>query len=67
MLSSAASDYRSLTLREGHESKPMWICADGKVIVELFAVDAKKCIDFLVAIGTAPPHHCHVAPLNPHS
>ncbi|XP_064456146.1 general transcription and DNA repair factor IIH helicase subunit XPB-like [Ornithodoros turicata] len=57
-----AKDYRSqMQLRPDHESRPLWVAADGHVFLEAFSPVYKHAHDFLIAISepVCRPRHIH--------
>ena len=44
-------DYTSLILKPDHKSKPLWICEDGRIILEAFNPLMKYAQDFLITIS----------------
>jgi DNA excision repair protein ERCC-3 len=50
-VSSAVKDLGGLELRPDHQSRPLWIDGDGKIILEGFSPIAEQAQDFLIAIA----------------
>ncbi|KAJ3292341.1 hypothetical protein HK104_005364 [Borealophlyctis nickersoniae] len=50
-----------LPLKPDHESRPLWVCADGRVILEAFSPIAEQAQDFLIAVAepVSRPSHFH--------
>lgn len=44
-------DYSDLHLKPNYESKPLWVCPDGKIIVEAFSPLISQAQDFLITIA----------------
>lgn len=44
-------DYTFLALKQDHLSRPLWVCEDGKIILEAFAELAAQAQDFLITIA----------------
>lgn len=65
-----AKDYRSqMQLRPDHESRPLWVAADGHIFLEAFSPVYKHAHDFLIAISepVCRPHHIHEYKLTSYS
>ena len=68
-LGSGAVDYSYLALKADSESRPLWVCEDGKIILEAFSPIASQAEDFLVAISepVTRPSHIHEYKMTPYS
>ena len=55
-------DYTFLTLKPDNESRPLWVCDDGRIILEAFSPIAEQAIDFLIAIAE-PVSRCVNTPI----
>ncbi|KAI9018305.1 P-loop containing nucleoside triphosphate hydrolase protein [Hyaloraphidium curvatum] len=64
-----AVDYTYLPLKADSESRPLWVCEDGKIILEAFSPIASQAEDFLVAISepVTRPQHVHEYKMTPYS
>lgn len=64
-----AVDYSYLPLKNDSESRPLWVCEDGKIILEAFSPIASQAEDFLVAISepVTRPQHIHEYKMTPYS
>lgn len=62
-------NYTSLSLKPDHRSRPLWVCDDGRIILEAFSPIAEQAQDFLVAISepVTRPSHIHEYKLTPYS
>jgi DNA excision repair protein ERCC-3 len=63
-------DYSSsLTLKKDHRSRPLWVTADGLIILEAFSPIYLQAYDFLVAIAepVSRPEFIHKYKLTPNS
>jgi len=62
-------NYTSLQLKPDHRSRPLWVCDDGRIILEAFSPIAEQAQDFLVAISepVTRPAHIHEYKLTPYS
>ncbi len=62
-------DYTFLPLKPDHESRPLWVCDDGRIILEAFSTIAQHAEDFLVAISepVSRPAHIHEYKLTSYS
>mmetsp|Transcript_8471 Transcript_8471/g.37770 ORF Transcript_8471/g.37770 Transcript_8471/m.37770 type:complete len:728 (+) Transcript_8471:771-2954(+) len=62
-------DSSSLALKKDHESRPVWVSADGRIILETFSSVYKEAYDFLVAIAepVSRPELVHEYRLTPYS
>lgn len=47
----ASHDYSSLPLKSDHQSRPIWVCADGRVFLETYNSLYRQAYDFLIAIA----------------
>ncbi|KAI9205000.1 P-loop containing nucleoside triphosphate hydrolase protein [Polychytrium aggregatum] len=45
------SDYTYLTLKPDHQARPIWVCDDGKIILEAFSSLSSQAQDFLTTIS----------------
>lgn len=63
------NDYSGLTLKEDHANRPLWICPDGRIILESFSPAYKPAYDFLIAVAepSSRPESIHEYKLTPHS
>ncbi|KAJ3088535.1 hypothetical protein HK102_008529 [Quaeritorhiza haematococci] len=57
----AEVDYSFLPLKPDHTARPLWICDDGRIILEAFSPIAEHAQDFLIAIAEpiSRPNHLH--------
>ncbi|ORX82389.1 DNA repair helicase rad25 [Anaeromyces robustus] len=62
-------NYTSLQLKPDHRSRPLWVCDDGRIILEAFSPIAEQAQDFLVTISepVTRPAHIHEYKLTPYS
>jgi len=62
-------NYTTLQLKPDHRSRPLWVCDDGRIILEAFSPIAEQAQDFLVAISepVTRPAHIHEYKLTPYS
>ncbi|AFZ79027.1 rad25/xp-B DNA repair helicase, putative [Theileria equi strain WA] len=44
-------DYSKLVIKESHQNRPVWVCPDGYLYLELFTPVSKQALDFLVTIA----------------
>lgn len=44
-------DFSKLELKPDHERRPLWVCADGQIVLETFSGLYKQAYDFLIAIA----------------
>ena len=44
-------DFRRLQLKADHAQRPMWVCPDGRIILETYSPLYKHAYDFLIAIA----------------
>lgn len=44
-------DYSKLVIKESHKNRPVWVCPDGYLYLELFTPVSKQALDFLVTIA----------------
>jgi DNA excision repair protein ERCC-3 len=60
---------RRLTLRSDHETRPLWVAADGVILLEAFSPIYQQAYEFLVAISepVARPRYIHKYQLTSHS
>jgi len=67
--SSSSKNYTSMPLKPDHRSRPLWVCDDGRIILEAFSPIAEQAQDFLVAISEpiTRPAHIHEYKLTPYS
>ncbi|MCL7038391.1 hypothetical protein MKW94_030913 [Papaver nudicaule] len=63
------SDFTKLELKPDHVHRPLWACADGRIILETFSPWYKQAYDFLIAIAepVCRPEVVHEYNLTPHS
>ncbi|MCL7033271.1 hypothetical protein MKW94_012757 [Papaver nudicaule] len=63
------SDFTKLELKPDHVNRPLWACADGRIILETFSPWYKQAYDFLIAIAepVCRPEVVHEYNLTPHS
>eukprot|EP01130_Rhizamoeba_saxonica_P007011 TRINITY_DN2810_c0_g1_i3.p2 TRINITY_DN2810_c0_g1~~TRINITY_DN2810_c0_g1_i3.p2 ORF type:complete len:638 (-),score=114.46 TRINITY_DN2810_c0_g1_i3:2741-4654(-) len=52
-------NYSNLDLKPDHLKKPLWVCSDGRIILEVFSTMYKRAVDFVVAVAE-PLHRTHV-------
>lgn len=54
-------DYTDLDLKEDHNNRPVWVCPDGYLYLELFTEVSKQALDFLVTIAepVCRPEYIH--------
>ncbi|CAK9102059.1 General transcription and DNA repair factor IIH helicase subunit XPB (TFIIH subunit XPB) (DNA excision repair protein ERCC-3) [Durusdinium trenchii] len=66
---STGVDFRSLKLKTGHESRPLWVVPTGQVYLETFSPYFALATDFLVAIAEpeSRPEMIHHYKLSPYS
>ncbi|XP_042455667.1 general transcription and DNA repair factor IIH helicase subunit XPB1-like isoform X1 [Zingiber officinale] len=62
-------DFTQLELKPDHVNRPLWACADGRIILETFSPLYKQAYDFLIAIAepVCRPESMHEYNLTPHS
>lgn len=62
-------DFSKLKLKGDHESRPIWVCPNGKIYLEAFSPIYKQAYDFLVAIAepVSRPENIHEYKLTPYS
>jgi DNA excision repair protein ERCC-3 len=65
----AAKDYTALPLKPDHAARPLWVCPDGRIILETFSPAYRAATDFLVAVAepVCRPASLHEYALTPHS
>jgi len=65
----AAKDYSGLPLKPDHAARPLWVCPDGRIILETFSPAARAATDFLIAVAEplCRPAALHEYALTPHS
>ncbi|RZC44224.1 hypothetical protein C5167_037176 [Papaver somniferum] len=64
------SDFTKLEeLKPDHNHRPLWACADGRIIPETYSPLYKQAVDFLIAIAepVCRPELLHEYNLTPHS
>ena len=44
-------DLQSLTLKQDHALKPLWVCPDGLIVLEAFSLALQEAQDFLITIA----------------
>ncbi|XP_952567.1 DNA repair helicase, putative [Theileria annulata] len=44
-------DYSNLKLKTNHTARPLWVCPDGYLYLELFTPVSKQALDFIVTIA----------------
>lgn len=44
-------DYSNLKLKNNHSARPLWVCPDGYLYLELFTPVSKQALDFIVTIA----------------
>ncbi|UKK02292.2 DNA repair helicase [Theileria orientalis] len=44
-------DYSKLRLKDSHLTRPLWVCPDGYIYLELFTPVSKQALDFIVTIA----------------
>ncbi|CAI5978611.1 unnamed protein product [Closterium sp. NIES-65] len=47
----ALRDFSKMHLKEDHSQRPMWVCPDGRIILETYSPLYKHAYDFLIAIA----------------
>jgi DNA excision repair protein ERCC-3 len=64
-----ASDSSALPLKADHGNRPLWVCSDGRVVLETFSPAYLPAYDFLITIAEplSRPEHVHEYKLTPHS
>ncbi|KAL3900946.1 MAG: hypothetical protein SGCHY_000980 [Lobulomycetales sp.] len=64
-----AQDYSTLPLKPDHATRPLWVCHDGKIILEAFSPLADQAQDFLITISepVSRPMRMHEYKLTPYS
>ncbi|TPX68725.1 hypothetical protein SpCBS45565_g02880 [Spizellomyces sp. 'palustris'] len=64
-----SEDLSFAPLKADHESRPLWVCQDGRIILEAFSPIAEQAQDFLVAISepVTRPSHVHEYRLSEYS
>ena len=64
-----AKDFTSLPLKPDHAARPLWVCPDGRIILETFSPAYRAATDFLVAVAepVCRPATLHEYMLTPHS
>ncbi|GJP33515.1 hypothetical protein CLOM_g18048 [Closterium sp. NIES-68] len=62
-------DFSKMQLKEDHVQRPMWVCPDGRIILETYSPLYKHAYDFLIAIAepVCRPENVHEYNLTPHS
>jgi DNA excision repair protein ERCC-3 len=62
-------DYSALALKPDHANRPLWVCPNGRVVLESFSPAYKAASDFLVAIAepVCRPDAMHEYELTAHS
>ncbi|OQS01120.1 TFIIH basal transcription factor complex helicase XPB subunit [Achlya hypogyna] len=62
-------DFSALELKKDHESRPVWVCPNGRIFLEAFSPIYKQAYDFLVAIAepVSRPEFLHEYKLTPYS
>ncbi|GMH32450.1 hypothetical protein BSKO_00284 [Bryopsis sp. KO-2023] len=62
-------DYSSLNLKQDHQNRPLWVCPDGRILLETFSPVYKQAYDFLIAIAEpqSRPEFLHEYSLSEHS
>ncbi|CAI5506577.1 unnamed protein product, partial [Closterium sp. Naga37s-1] len=65
----ALRDFSKMHLKEDHSQRPMWVCPDGRIILETYSPLYKHAYDFLIAIAepVCRPENVHEYNLTPHS
>ncbi|RZC85229.1 hypothetical protein C5167_041412 [Papaver somniferum] len=63
------NDFTKLELKPDHVHRPIWACADGRIVLETFSPLYKQAYDFLIAIAepVCRPEVMHEYNLTPHS
>ncbi|KAL2924692.1 General transcription and DNA repair factor IIH helicase subunit XPB1 [Bienertia sinuspersici] len=58
-----------LELKQDHSNRPLWVCADGRIVLEAFSPLYKQAYDFLISIAepVCRPESIHEYKLTPHS
>jgi DNA excision repair protein ERCC-3 len=44
-------DFSNLKLKSDHFSRPIWVCPNRKVVLEVFSPLYKQAYDFLIAVA----------------
>ncbi|KAI8916895.1 P-loop containing nucleoside triphosphate hydrolase protein [Entophlyctis helioformis] len=54
-------DYQGLRLKDDHKVRPLWVCSNGRIILEAFSILFDQAQDFLTAIAEplSRPEHVH--------
>lgn len=62
-------DFSTLNMKKDHESRPVWVCPNGRIFLEAFSPIYKQAYDFLVAISepVSRPEFLHEYKLTPYS
>lgn len=62
-------DFSTLSLKKDHETRPVWVCPNGRIFLEAFSPIYKQAYDFLVAIAepVSRPEFLHEYKLTPYS
>lgn len=62
-------DYSQLVLKADHANRPLWVCPNGRVVLESFSPAYKAASDFLIAIAepVCRPDTMHEYELTAHS
>jgi len=50
-LATEYSDFSSMTLRDDHERRPIWVLPDGRIFMETFAPLYREVYDFLISVA----------------
>src|SRR5205823_5100780 len=52
---------QTCSLKSDHDTRPLWVCEDGRVILEAFSPIAEQAQDFLIAVAEpiSRPMHVH--------
>ena len=55
-------DYEDIELKPDHETRPIWVCADGTIYLETFAPHEREATQFLIALAEpqSRPVHIHM-------
>ncbi|KAJ3221487.1 hypothetical protein HK099_003465 [Clydaea vesicula] len=64
-----STDYTFLPLKPDHKRRPLWVCHDGRIILEAFNQLAEQAQDFLITISepVSRPTRMHEYKLTPYS
>ena len=68
-LSSRVDFRREMSLKSDHANRPLWVCSDCRIFLEVFSPVYKQAYDFLIAIAepVCRPYCIHEYALTPYS